>query len=180
MTPDNEPQSAQPFVLTSGTYFTSGHYLMSGWGGPLGWNGCGETSLAGDVFCGDQAAHFQLAPRLYVLSVGGEYTARELTAPLDGIPPQLEFRQQPSTKGGELRQVWSSKTPNQWSWQLVVELMEDVMIGQLTATPPSRAADEATLVWKAELPWDFFGRNELHPQYSASQCRRMVLIAAAP
>lgn len=140
----------------------------------------GSFSVSGSFLVGEQIdvdapVPFQLAPRLYKLSVADDtrQAAAALVALAD-LPLHLTFREMATQHP---RQCWLSDDSTDWHWELVVERNGAGIAATLTCSSSSHRTDDAH-TWRSRGGWNPFGSNRL--RMDESDQLNISLIVEAP
>ena len=146
-----------PGIKKSGSFSVSGSFLI------------------GQQIDADAAVPFQLAPRIYKLSVAQD-TLRDAAAmiALADLPLHLTFREMTYDHP---RQCWFSDDSTQWYWQLVVERNHAGDTATLACSSSAHSTNDVR-TWRAASGWNPFGSNRLLMDESGKL--NIALIVEAP
>ena len=143
--------SGNPNFQANRSMLTSGH-------------GAWEAFAIGDGISKSAQTPFQLAPRLYIVSLtsSDEMTGEfgKVLRPFVELPINLTFQNSLTSNNNRLRQVWKSESGTDWKWELTVEQLDSGIQATMAAIP----FDElglGRLTWQRIGDWNPFGSNSL-------------------
>lgn len=135
--------------------------------------------MVGEDVARPTALAFQLAPRIYVLSLEGRRkrfagALAHLLDALEHLPLHLVFQESMKT-GGERHQRWVSETHGGWVWELVVEHRDRAVAVSLEACHVEDRGRRHR--WKARAGWAAFGDNGLDADSPGSAAPSLLVTA---